>query len=132
MDLIYHHKIIANMKTYGFETLDVWQKAKNLSIYTYELTKSFPKDEMYGMTSQMRRASISICSNLAEGNSKFSGKEKARFSEVSYCSLMELLNQALISVELTYIKATDLIIFREKVDELSLLLTEFRKSQLKM
>lgn len=120
------------MKTYGFETLDVWQKAKNLSIYTYELTKSFPKDEMYGMTSQMRRASISICSNLAEGNSKFSGKEKARFSEVSYCSLMELLNQALISVELTYIKATDLIIFREKVDELSLLLTEFRKSQLKM
>ena len=51
----------------------------------------------------MRRAAISVCSNFAEGNAKKSGKEKARYTEIAYCSLMELLNQGLISQELNYV-----------------------------
>ena len=76
------------MKVYSFETLDAWKKAKELSVYVYSITKGFPKEEIYGMTSQIRRASVSVCSNLAEGNSKYSGKEKARYTETSYCSMM--------------------------------------------
>jgi four helix bundle protein len=120
------------MKTYSFETLDAWQKARNLAIFTYEMTRDFPKEEQYGLVSQMRRASVSICSNLAEGNSKFSGKEKARYTETSYCSLMELLNQVLITAELSYVTPDKVIQFRNHVDIVSLLLTELRKAQLQM
>jgi len=118
------------MKTYSFETLDVWKKSKELTVYIYKITKGFPKEENFGMTSQIRRASISVCSNLAEGNSKYSGKEKARYTETSYCSMMELLNQALISFELEYLGEKEMNLIRSQVDELSLLLTKLRKAQL--
>ncbi len=78
----------------------------------------------------MRRAAISVCSNLAEGNSKYSGKEKARYTETCYCSLMELLNQGLISVDLTYMNNESLSQLRAYVDDVALLLTQLRKAQL--
>lgn len=120
------------MKTYSFETLDAWKKAKELTVYIYQVTKEFPREENFGMTSQIRRASISVCSNLAEGNSKYSGKEKARYTETSYCSMMELLNQALISFELEYLGGEAVNQIRTKVDELSLILTQLRKKQLEL
>lgn len=118
------------MKTYSFEKLIVWKKSRNLAVFTYQLTKDFPRDEIFGMVAQMRRASVSVCSNLVEGNSKFSGKEKARYTEISYCSLMELLNQGIISMDLTYMTADHLSQLRHRVDEVALLLTQLRKSQL--
>ena len=73
------------MKTYSFENLDVWQCARKFAVRIYSTTKSFPDDEKFGLISQMRRAAISICSNLAEGSAKHSGKEKARSTNTNPC-----------------------------------------------
>mgnify|MGYP003579617363 CR=1 FL=1 len=119
------------MKTYSFENLDVWQCSRRLSVSIYKLTKSFPDDERFGLVSQMRRASISISSNLAEGSSKWSGKEKARYTETSFCSLMELLNQVIISFDLQFIAENQILAIRESIDEIAVKATKLRDSQLK-
>ena len=71
------------MKIFSFEKLIVWQKSKNIAVIIYKLTKNFPKEELFGMTSQMRRCSVSIASNIAEGSGRHSAKDKARFTEIS-------------------------------------------------
>jgi len=85
------------MATKSFKDLIVWQKAKDLSIEIYKLTESFPKPEMYGLTSQMRRASISTSSNIAESYNRFHVKEKKQFLSVAYGSGSELESQIEIS-----------------------------------
>jgi len=82
------------MKQFSFEKLVVWQKSKDLSIHIYRITSSFPKEEKFGLISQLRRCAVSIASNLAEGSGRNSSKDKARFSEIAYGSLLELLNQS--------------------------------------
>ncbi|MEO0339868.1 MAG: four helix bundle protein [Bacteroidota bacterium] len=72
------------MRSFSFENLIVWQKSKDLAIHIYKVTKQFPKEELYGLTSQLRRASVSITSNLAEGTSRNTNKEKARFSTIVF------------------------------------------------
>jgi len=72
------------MNTYGFEKLDVWNKSVELSEEIYLITKEFPSDEKFGIISQLRRASVSVSSNIAEGSSRSSYKEQARFSEIAY------------------------------------------------
>ena len=119
------------MKTYSFEKLEVWQCARKLSVQVYRLTNRFPAEEKYGLASQMRRAAISICSNLAEGTSKISGKEKARFTETSFCSLMELLNQSIISADLEFLSREDLVPLRNMIDEIAVKSSRLRDSQLK-
>ncbi|HLF63559.1 MAG TPA: four helix bundle protein [Saprospiraceae bacterium] len=119
------------MKTYSFESLNVWQCARKLANFIYTLTASFPPEEKFGMVSQMRRAAISVCSNLAEGSSKHSGKEKAKYSGNSYCSLMELLNQSIVGVDLLYIRSEDLTTLRSLVDEIAVKTSRLRESQLK-
>jgi len=92
------------MKKFSFEKLTVWQKARQLLLSIYKQTKAFPKSEMYGMTSQLRRASLSVCSNLAEGSSRVSPKDQARFYTIAYSSLIEALNQLIICADLNYIQ----------------------------
>jgi four helix bundle protein len=91
------------MKTYSFEKLIVWQKAKKLAVIIYKTTRDFPKEELFGMTSQMRRCSVSIPSNIAEGSGRQTSKDKARYTEIAYSSALELLNQLMISLDLEYI-----------------------------
>src|SRR5688500_9801544 len=107
------------MKTYSFEKQEVWILAKKLTVFIYSITKPFPDDERFGLISQMRRAAISVCSNFAEGNAKKSGKEKARYTEIAYCSLLELLNQGLISQELNYVDDKAINKMREMIDEIA-------------
>ncbi len=78
---------------FGFEKLDVWQQAVQFADGVYQATRGFPVDERFGLTSQMRRASISISSNVAEGSSRASRKDFARFVEIAYGSLMETVSQ---------------------------------------
>jgi four helix bundle protein len=120
------------MKTYSFEKLDVWQCARKLTAFIYQVTKSFPKEEQFGITNQMRRSAVSICSNLAEGVYRTTGKDKARFSEISFCSLMELLNQCLISYDLSYLRQEQMDEIRRYTDEIAAKTTQLRLSQLKM
>lgn len=80
-------------KAYSYKDLIVWQKAMTLVVEIYELTKCFPKEEMYGITSQIRRSAVSIPSNIAEGKYRSSKKDFKRFLEISYGSGAELETQ---------------------------------------
>jgi len=115
--------------TYSFEKLDVWQKSRELVKYIYKLTKKFPADEKYGLTSQIRRATISVSSNLAEGSSRKTAKDQAHFTTISYGSLMELLNQLILSSDLAYISNDELLQIRPSIEEIGNKLNSLRNSQ---
>lgn len=119
------------MKTYSFEKLVVWQKSKSLAVAIYKLTKNYPKEELFGMTSQMRRCSISIASNIAEGSGRHTNKDKARFTEIAYASTLELLNQLIISVDLEYVSEENYLIIRKEIEEITFMLDSLHKAQLK-
>jgi four helix bundle protein len=82
---------------FKFEKLMVWQRAVEYADLTYSLTRSFPADERFGLTSQMRRAAVSVSSNIAEGSSRNSNVDFARFVEIATGSLFESVSQAFIS-----------------------------------
>lgn len=88
-----------------FEDLVVWQKSHALTLRVYKLTRSFPKEELFGLTSQMRRASVSVASNIAEGFSKRGRADKARIMNISQASLEELRYYFILSNDLGYLKA---------------------------
>ena len=118
------------MYTYSFEKLDVWQKAKSFSVLIYKITRNFPSDEKFGITNQLRRASVSVPSNIAEGISRISYKEQARFSEIAYGSLMEVLNQIIISQDLGYLEIDAYERVRIDIDEISNKLNALKKAQI--
>lgn len=91
------------MKNYSFENLEAWKEARNSFIKIYNLTSAFPNEEKYNITSQIRRSSFSVCCNISEGTSRISSKEKSRFLEIAYGSLMETLNGIIIANELNLI-----------------------------
>ena len=86
-----------------FTDLNAWKEAHKLVLSIYQLTKSFPKEELFALTSQMRRAAVSITSNIAEGFSRKSYKEKVNFYSMAQGSLTELQSQLLISRDIGYI-----------------------------
>lgn len=116
---------------FGFEKLEVWQNSIQLSKLIYYLTLSFPKEETYGLTSQIRRAMISVSSNIAEGSSKNSLKDQTRFSEIAFGSLLEVLNQIILAFELSYISEENYIDCRNKIEIISRQLNALKKSQVK-
>ena len=118
------------MKTFSFEKLIAWQKARELASEIYKITKLFPKDEVFGLTSQMRRCAVSIASNLAEGSGRNSMKDKARFTEIAFGSALELLNQLILSFDFKYFKEQKYIEIREKITEVTVLINGLYKSQL--
>ena len=87
---------------YSFEKLEVWQDARKFVSEIYLITKKFPSEEKYALTSQICRAAVSIVSNIAEGVSRKTSKEKLRFLEISYGSLMEVYCQLNIALDLKY------------------------------
>ena len=118
------------MKTFSFEKLIAWQKARELASEIYKITKLFPKDEVFGLTSQMRRCAVSIASNLAEGSGRNSMKDKARFTEIAFGSALELLNQLILSFDFEYFEKQKYIEIREKITEVTVLINGLYKSQL--
>jgi len=117
-------------KIYSFESLAVWQESRTLSRDIYKLTKLYPEEEKYGLVSQMRRACISIGSNLAEGTSRVSFLDQARFTEISFGSLMELLNQLILSLDLEYIKEETLSSMRVMIESIGYKMNSLRNSPL--
>lgn len=118
------------MYVYPFEKLDVWQQAKNISIQVYQITKDFPESEKFGLVNQMRRSAISVCSNLAEGSACTSAKDQAHFYTLAYSSLIELLNQHIISEELKFIDRVTYQDVRKNIESNSLKIYALRKSVL--
>lgn len=88
----------------NYKDLIVWQKSVDLSVLIYEITEKFPKEEMYGLSSQMRRASISIASNIAEGKQRGTKKDFLHFLRISKGSASELETQIVISKKLNFSK----------------------------
>lgn len=102
------------MKTKSFKDLIVWQKSKDLAVEIYKLTEEFPKNELYGLTSQMRRAAISISSNIAESYHRFHRKEKQQFLAIAFGSGSELESQVEVAKvlfpKLNYRKVEELLL----------------------
>ena len=92
-----------------YRDLIAWQKAKRLALDVYRCTRKFPRDEIYGLTSQMRRAAVSVPSNIAEGKGRYSQKELVHFLYLARGSLLELETQLSIARDLDYI---DLLAFK--------------------
>ena len=118
------------MRIFSFEKLIAWQKSRELAMLIFTTTKNFPKDELFGLTSQMRRCSVSIASNLAEGSGRNSMKDKARFSEIAYSSSLELLNQVILCRDFEYVDENQSILIREKITEVNMLIDGLYKSQI--
>ena len=107
-------------KTY--ENLEAWKKSIEFVAHIYNLSKKFPKEELYGLISQIRRAAISISSNIAEGAGRGSNKEFLRFVHISLGSLNEVESQIYVAHKLGYTKETDLLEILKKIQELGNLL----------
>ena len=117
------------MKVYSFEKLEGWQYARKLAVWTYNITNKFPKEEKFGMTLQMRRAAISIASNLAEGTSRKTSKDQSHFSTIACSSTIELLNDLIISNDLAFISETLYHEGRDLIERQTFLISRLRKSQ---
>ncbi len=108
-----------------FKKLKVWHKAHELTLDVYRVTRDFPKEEMYGITSQLRRASSSIEFNLAEGCGRESEKELKRFAIISMGSASELECELLLSFDLNYIGNIDYKRLEQKTIEVKKMLSSF-------
>jgi len=96
------------MKAQNYKDLIVWQRAMQLAKEIYTLTKKMPKEELYGLTNQMRRACISIPSNIAEGHARRGKKEFAQFLSIATGSRAELQTQLLLCVDIGYLPRLDI------------------------
>lgn len=112
----------------SFRDLEVWEKAIQLVKEIYLVTKGFPKEEIYGLTSQLRRAAVSIASNIAEGKARQTKKEYIQFLYVALGSAAELETQIVISKELDYMDNKVKNVLLEKSDHVSRMLRNLIKS----
>ena len=106
-------------KIKSFKELKVWQKGIEIVKDIYRITGSFPREEVYGLTAQMRRSAVSIPSNIAEGFKRFHTKEYVQFLHIALGSVAELETQVIISKELGFIDEAELQNLSEKIDHLS-------------
>lgn len=113
---------------YSFEKLSVWEDIRTLNKMVYSLTASFPDHEKFGLVSQLRRASISIGSNLAEGPTRTSSKDQAHFYQIAYSSLIEVLSQIIVSKDLSLISENDFNQIRNQIEKISFKLNALRKA----
>lgn len=105
-----------------FQDLIVWQKAHQFVLAVYAMTKTFPKDELYGLTSQLRRSAVSIPANIAEGFKKRGKNDKARFLNIAQGSLEESRYYLLLARDLQYAETSQL---KSKLEEISKLLEAY-------
>ncbi|WP_343614359.1 four helix bundle protein [Flavobacterium sp.] len=106
------------MYVFSFEKLEVWQNSRNFILEIYKLTAAYPSHELFGITSQLKRSSSSIATNIAEGTSRNTTKDKAHFLTISYSSAMETLNHLILSKDLNYISETEYVGCREKLEKI--------------
>jgi four helix bundle protein len=115
---------------FNFQKLDVWRKAIDFADLIYNKTRAFPSDERFGLTNQLRRAGVSISSNIAEGSSRSSKSDFARFVEIATGSVFEVVSQAFIAQRQSFLSEDQ---FREiyiYAEELSRMVSGLRKSLL--
>ena len=112
---------------HNFKELNVWKEAKDFSVFVYKVTMQFPKTEIYGITSQINRAVISIPSNIAEGAGRNSNKDFSRFIHIALGSSFELETQLMIAYELSFIEEQSFQMLIEKLNKIQKMLVNFNK-----
>ena len=115
---------------FSFEKLDVWQKAIEFADTVYRITKTFPENERFGLTSQMRRAAVSVSSNIAEGSARFSKADFARFLEIATGSLFEVVSQSFISRREGLLRDAEFTTLYATAEEQGRMLSGLRKAVL--
>ena len=113
---------------FNFEKLEVWRKAVDFADLIYGLTKVFPDDERFGLANQMRRAAVSISSNIAEGTSRSSRADFSRFIEIATGSLFEVVSQGMIARNQGFLTGDQLQNLYESVEEQSRMLSGLKRS----
>ena len=111
----------------SFEKLLVWQKAHQLTLGVYRVTRSFPEDERYGLTAQMRRCAVSTGANLAEGSARRSEKDFARFVQIAFGSASELEQHLILVIDLGYLSKENYAQLDAQVTEVKRMLTGLRR-----
>ena len=114
---------------FQFEKLNAWQEARKLVVNVYQLLEKFPKTETYALCDQLRRAVVSVPSNIAESSGRLAIKEQIHFLDIAYASLMELYCQLQIAVDLGYMTPDELQIVKRKVFTTSKLISGLRTSK---
>lgn len=112
---------------HNFKHLNIWKLSIELADNIYILTENFPKNEEFGLKSQIRRCSVSVASNIAEGSSRSSNKDFNRFLEISLGSLYELQTQIIISSNRNYFEGSKLETIENKIIELQRMISGFQK-----
>ena len=112
----------------NYKALNVWQKSYTLCLPIYKITKGFPKDEIYGLTSQIRRSAVSIPSNIAEGYGRKTTIEYVRFLYIAYGSVCELETQIMISGDLSYVEKESLGKLKGELGDIERMLKALIKS----
>lgn len=115
-------------QTYPFEKLAVWQLSRTFVASIYQLLALFPSEEKYALCDQLRRAAISVPSNIAEGCSRMSFKEQKHFIEIAYGSLMEVYCQLIIAADLGYISTEQINDIKPFIDKIAKMLNSLRAS----
>ena len=115
---------------YTYKNLEAYKEAKNLVMRVYALIKRFPKEEQYALCDQLRRAAISVPSNIAEGSGRTSSKDQVHFLEIAYGSLMEVSCQIDIAYELGYLSSEDDDAISEQISRVSALLSGMRRKRI--
>ncbi|RZL48368.1 MAG: four helix bundle protein [Pedobacter sp.] len=118
------------MHIYSFEKLEVWQLSRLFRKEIYKLTNKFPKDETFGLISQIKRSVSSIGACLAEGSGKITSKDKAHYTNMAYTTTLETLNHLIAAMDLAYITEEEYLLNRTRIEALTIKLTGLRKSQL--
>ena len=118
------------MKKYNYKDLDLYKAAKELVLSVYALLRKFPKEEQYALCDQLRRAAISIPSNIAEGSGRTSAKDQAHFFEMAFGSLMEIECQLDIACDLGYISNEELESLNAQIARVAAMLSGMRRKLL--
>src|SRR5438874_13623965 len=113
---------------FNFEKLDVWQKAIDFADLVYVHTRNFPADERFGLTNQMRRAAVSISSNIAEGTSRLSKNDFARFIEIVTGSVFEVVSQSFVGRRQCFLGEAVFNTLYLAAEEIGRMLSGLRKS----
>ncbi len=114
------------MNRYSYKNLNVYQEAKMFVVAVYKLLDSFPDTEKFALCNQIRRAAISVTSNIAEGVSRTSNKEKIHFLEIAYASMMEVDSQLDVSIELGYITIEQYELINKQINNIGRQLSVLR------
>lgn len=116
------------MEFFGYRNLVAYIKAREVVRNVYRLVKQFPKEEQFALSNQMRRAAVSITSNIAEGMTRYSNKDKVHFLEISYGSLMEIMSQLEVAEDQNYISHNEFLNMEALIADVARLLSGLQRS----